>query len=390
VSAQQQVKPLRVILMLAAVGGVLFLGYRLFWEPWQETLREVASLEDDVARADHDLLQIRKQKPQLERWRQLSLPANPDEALRDYERYLADVLRESKVQVEAIRSTRGTVENRSSATGGKQAPPVYIPLTFTVRGKASKSSVADLLRRLQQTPLDHKVKTLQLERAADAPAAKKGAKKQSDDLSVNLVMEALSIQDANRVQPNLVGIDERLVMLDALIGLPRGPGALALVPWAVGPRGPGGREQLAMASPPTPRNYRDLARRDIFTGPIPPPPPKGTDVRPKGPDPKQFIYLTEIIQEGNIKEAFLKNRLYKSSRIRLRTTIGFNKFQVKDLEDQLLFEGEVMRIDARDVYFRVHNRIFDLHIGDNLADAMRQPLSKRDADSAGLKVARQP
>src|SRR5262249_30248342 len=100
-----------------------------------------------------------------------------------------------------------------------------------------------------------------------------------------------------------------------------------------------------------------------------------------------FVYLTDITLGEGRQEAFLRNRL-TNREMRLRMSAGFNTFRITDeAGERTLVRAELVRIDTRDIYFRANGSVYALHVGQNLADAMRRPLPESEVQSLQLAQA---
>jgi hypothetical protein len=376
----QRERRLAMLLGGVAVVGGLFLAYQLLLRPLQDYATTIAALDDEIAEKEKELQKARKDKQRLERWRLMSLPVHPahrnDTALasREYGKYLDDLFR-NRLLIESFTPVNAPAP---PAQAGKPRP--YTALSFNVRGKATLGNFVKLLRDFQQTPLLHKIKSLTIERVENTAALRK---KRDDVVTVAMTVEALVVTGAERRPTNLLGVDHRLLALDALTVLRRGPAAIALVPSVAGPTGLLGKQLLAANAPPD-RTYDDIAKKNIFQG-QPEADRGGGYSNPGGPiDVTRYTFLTSTNIGEKGPEAFYYIRT--SNRwTRLRESLGFNAFQVKDEDgQQVLVDGKVVRIESRDVYFRVGNDYYKIHIGQNFEQALRNRLSPAEVEALGL------
>lgn len=258
---------LRVIL----ISGAVALGLYLFWlnliQPEWRDLEKIAQVEKQIVDRQAQMRKVQAELAQLERWRKLSLPPDPHQARLDYDRYLNDLLQQAGWQVEFLTPDKVVEEKKeqSPAVRGK-AEPAFTPLTYQLRARANLTELTRLLDRFQHTPLLHRFKSLRLQRADPNNVSDPKA-----PLLINATVEALVVHGVQPRPGSLYSIDERLLRWDVLTALRRGPAGLALVPWAVAPNGPLGPTLLAPAG--VARQYGDLARKNIFIGFNPPPPP---------------------------------------------------------------------------------------------------------------------
>ena len=175
-------------------------------------------------------------------------------------------------------------------------------------------------------------------------------------------MKRLIINGVHHRPYLLPNLDRRLVVADAVAALRGRPTGLGLAVWAAGPTGPLGPHTLADAA----RNYAAIAAKNIFLGGAP---PKAQPTQEfEGPG---FVYLTDITELNHKHEAWLYHRASKQKQ-RLRDSAGFDSIRVTDQDHNTLVQGKVIRIDARDVIFKVHDKYYALHVGQNIEEAMRK------------------
>lgn len=375
-------RPQLLMLLLAgvpALAGVLYLGW-LHAFTLAAYDAQIADLDKQLSTKNQEISQITRNRD-LRRWRELSLPTDVHLAQREYNRFLHDLLH-GKVSEMSL-TPNPPVETKGQGALNKKT--LYTALTFNVRGKTTLKELAGVLEKFERTPLVHKIKSLSLERETNSD--------ENSPLRMQLAVEALIVDGAMNAPADLKGIDVRLVAVDVLSGLRRGPIGLALAPWVVGPRGPAG-QYVALATPR--RTYSDIAARNIFTGaaapkPPTPPPTEPTEVA-KEPEPEPepdetplYIYLTEINQTDAAQEAFLFNRATNRS-MRLRVTTGFDSFPIgNDPRKKTPIIGKVVRIDPRDVFFSLNEAIYGIHIGQTLSEALRRPLRQTELEQLRLR-----
>jgi hypothetical protein len=145
---------------------------------------------------------------------------------------------------------------------------------------------------------------------------------------------------------------------------------------------------LALPSKEAPRQYASLAKRNIFTGPLPPPAPEIVQkpTPPPAPDYDIREHVRLVFTDTTNQEAFLRNFVFNEREKRLRTDpkSGHATFTIRDENGKDVLKGKVLRIDQRDVYFLVGEDVFGIHIGESLAHAMRRPLSDEELKSRDL------
>jgi type II secretory pathway component GspD/PulD (secretin) len=87
-----------------------------------------------------------------------------------------------------------------------------------------------------------------------------------------------------------------------------------------------------------------------------------------------FVYLTDISRTDQTQEAFLYDR-YHNRQTRLRTDTGFDQFRLRDDKGQVFLQGKVLHINPRELIFRVHDKVYAVHVGETVAEALRKPLT---------------
>jgi hypothetical protein len=390
----QRERRLAIILSAVIVAGGIFLVYQLVLRPLGEYGTTIATLESQVEDENKQLQKIQQDKRQLERWRLMSLPIDPAHptdvglARGEYQRYLKELMYKfgelTLTPVEGSRST-STLPNKK---------PVYTPVDFNIRAKTTLPNLVQMLEEFQRTPLLHKIKSLTIDRPENVAAARR---RREDLVAVEMTIEALVVSGAERRPTNLLGVDHRLLALDALTVLEHGPAGIALVPSVLSPTGPLGARLLerhqqavtARESSSQPyeevalRNYRDIAKKNIFQG-MPMIEKEEPAFTGEEIEVTRFTYLTDITMNDFRSEAFYYIRTSKR-KTRLRVSPGFNSFQIRDdQDDQVVVSGKVVKIESRDIYFQVGNNYYDIHIGQNFAEAMRRRLPETEVKSLGL------
>jgi Flp pilus assembly protein CpaB len=88
-------------------------------------------------------------------------------------------------------------------------------------------------------------------------------------------------------------------------------------------------------------------------------------------------------------EATLRNLLVQSRELRVGPKKGFDTIHIvqKSHADgtKVVARAQVLRVDQRDVYFRAQDDVYGIHIGQNLANALRRPLTQAELDTLNLR-----
>lgn len=354
-----------VFLAIVGVGGGGFVFHQWFWQPLQEAQHKIDDLQDEVDQKDQQIRFVLQEKKRLEKYKLLSLPANPEQASSDYSTYLKDVLRSSKLSVDKLLGP--PTASFKPGAAGKKAGHLTLPFVVTARG--SVDGVIELLERLKAAPIAHRVKTLAVQ---PAEAGSKDAGK----LNINMTIEALIVNKSDSMNPFVVTTpDTRLLMLDSLAALRRAPVGLAMMPWGVSMVT---THALVPSEDQWTRDYTDIAKRNLFVGGVAIFREKKTD-SPDGEGITDLRPYVRLVQTDPLtQEAFLRNIAFAGKDIRLRPKkySGFDTFRIKN-EDKSrdVVTGKVMRVDQRDVFFQVAESVYRIHIGQSIAEAMRRAIS---------------
>jgi hypothetical protein len=360
-------RELRLLIILGVI--VLFGGggigvYQWFYKPFMEYGATIARL-DKANREKRELKEeTYKEIQNLERLRVMSLSPNAEIAESEYESYLLSTLRDKcKLEFDKRQGVISEVKGAGSGAPGAVKPGHKI-LSYDIRiPKTDLRNVVHALKLIQHTPLVQRIKSLTIERVDTT------AKNTTDKVKVQMTLESLIISRAETRLGGPLAIDQRLIALETMAVLERGPVGLGLLPWYFGPTGPFVHQYASLENPY--REYGHISLRNIFVGPVPAPRTVEKDWTP----PKANFNILEYVRLDHTdpvsKEAFFRNMVFPIRPIRVKPYAGFEKVNVKDefnTEDVLRFK--VLRIDQRDVYFQVRDEIYRIHIGQSLADAM--------------------
>lgn len=365
------------LLAIAALGAVVLAGlavmaYQFFLVPIDSRKMALRTLQDDLGKKQERIEQITTQRAKLTAWRQLSLPGDVEFARREYSKYLVNLLTSSHFAPGATVSPKAAdARTNTQQPGVRRAEPVYTRLVFDVKGQASLDNVVDLLQRFYHTSLLHKIDKLQVRKPVVV-----NNQQRSNELNVEMQIEALVLNGADKRAYLLPGVERPLLALDTIATWGGGPSGFALLPWTVGLTGPLGPRRLAGGE----REYAAIAGKNIFYGAAP------VAERKDSIDVTQFVYLTDITRNDRRAEAQLFDR-YNGRAYRLRDSVGFNAFRIRDDEGETQVQATVVRIEDSDVIFKVGEKFYSLHIGDNVQEALRRPLKAEQLKNLGLTAA---
>ena len=269
-----------VVLALLVVGAG---GYLLVYQPIADLSAEATRLENDITEMDFQLAKAAKEKKRLDVALKRSLPDSPF-ASQEYEAALARLLRDARL-------APGSYEVKFRPADGRPVPemapkkPAYsrIVVELTLR-KVTYAQLLDVLARYYELNLLQQITRFNVKRADD-PSARPAASTSSDrpDLTVTLTTEGIVLD----------GAEKRGILLPHPVGAALGGAAYAVPEPARGLK----PIQLAQVLATPQRDYGLLLLKDIFHGPLPPPPPAPTiakKVDPPKEDTSPFIRLTAL------------------------------------------------------------------------------------------------
>jgi hypothetical protein len=342
--------------VILGVGG--FTANALLLEPIWQRSRDKEALEKEIQTKRERVDQILAQRPRLERDRALSLPADVDTARREYEVYLRELLRKSGVATGSALVTAKQADAHAVPTLPNKEP-IYSRLEYTLQLHSGLDGLVKFLQSFYHAPLLHRIKTLSIRRSTTTNPG------QAAELETSLTVEALVVNGAGNRPTLLPGIEPRLLVIDTLTALRRGPSGLGLALWGAGPTGPVGPRTLAVPA----RDYLAILHKDVFMGP-------STSNRSEEVEVVRQVFLNSITDNGKGFEAGLYDR-YNNDRQRIMVSTGFDTFRVfKDGE--ALVRGKVVRIDEKDVLVQVEGKYYNMHIGQSLGEALSKPVATKE------------
>ena len=368
-----------VMLLVVVGGGVGFM--QLFWKPLEDYNTRIAAENEEIATKTVQLKNIRDSLVRLQRYQQLSLPADQDRAKREYENFLNATLIKSGFAAGTFNVVSQAADTRSSPVMAAKKP-IYTRLSFTADGKGRLESVVRFLDAFYQTPLLHQIKDLSITRSNTPNAPRPGqigppapganSQLKPNELDIHMKVEALIMAGADHRNYLLPNIDSQYLMRDTLAAMGGKPVGMGAVLWAIGPTGPRGPSVLAQPA----RNYQAILSKDIFFGPPPVVTPRSTEEL----DYTQVVMLTDITRTPHLVEATLHQR-FNNRNVRLRTTLDHSHYRLMDDKGQLVVQANVVKILDQDIILQVDDRYYKMHVGDSLADALEQPLTDKQAEA---------
>lgn len=331
------------LLGAVVLGGGVFLFYQFYLVPLGERQTRIRTATASVDEKKKRISEVMAQKEMLAEWSKLSLPSDEGFSRLKYEQHLHKLIKESGIpegNMEVKPGNSGEAYRGTTFAGKKE--PFFIPLNFTVLGRADLPQLLKLLGQFYSTPLLHRIKLVTIGRVKTGADSRPGGLAQkSTDLEIHLDVEAIIVQGAEN------------------------------------------RDEILPKEPPAPRNlaepqrdYTVMTSKNIFYGPTPPPPKLA-----EGTDPATTVQLTHIgrTEEGHVQVLLCDNSdnkiwfLYPD-----RTKDIKDIFEIKTKKGDVHVTGVVTRVEDRDVVFRVGDKQYSIHLGQTIADALRKPLSEAE------------
>lgn len=194
----------KLVMLLAVFGlfGLLFGAYQLVWQPIQDGKKKLAELRDDLGEKQEKLEKYQKDRRRLDAAKKRSLPANPEDARREYEAVLGRLLRSAGVTAPNVVPKDNPDTQRipqiEEANGRKR--PAYSRVGFEITlKKVDLPTVAKFLEGYYGLNLLQQITHFEIKRtdAEIAQAGRRGAATgDRTDLEVKLVTEAIILDGA--------------------------------------------------------------------------------------------------------------------------------------------------------------------------------------------------
>ncbi len=351
-------------LIAVLVLGVGVLGtYYWFVVPLKNYNLKIAAMKDENLKQKMMVEDFNSGKKKLAIARLKSLPATPNEASSEYVSYLHSVLGESGLKVEEVTPAQNAVDLKPVTNIPGIKTVGHKVLSFQVKSRGTMAQVVDALEDMRRTPYEHRIKSLNIDRAENSP------KDENAKLIIVMIIETLLVAKTDNKAGMPPGVDVKFMFMDGLMGHMNAPVGLGQTVATL---------VLRQSTPvETDRKYAQIASRNMFVGKLPKlpditetkwikepyvaPPPQ-----PPGPIPR-FIRLTSI--EPARQEAQYLNLFYRKDerKISAKENSGYNTFLIaSDDLNYVFFLGKVLRVDNRDVFYQVKDKVFRWHVGDTL------------------------
>jgi hypothetical protein len=351
---QRDQKTLLILIVgLVGLGFVFVFVQSWFLGPFADYNRQLAALDDELESKENQRKAIVRGQVLVKQKQALSLPASQVKASEAYDRYLVSLLTASGLSEVGVQGPPPADPKAAPATAAPQGPPkkaAHTILTYQVRAKGTLAAVVNALENLQRTPVLHRVKGMTLGRQDSSGKESAAAK-----LLVQLTVEAMIVAGVEADhRPKLEPETSKKLPTDALA-----------------------------------RDYGDVAKKNIFTGPIPPPPvaPLLDTSLLTAEEEEIPEYVRLVHAEPTTQEAYLRNLIFqmRETRIKSKPGSGYDTFRIMNEDGtKEIMRATVLRIDQRDVYFQVKEDVYSVHIGGTIAQAMKKSLTDTDLEKLEL------
>jgi hypothetical protein len=357
----------KLLFILIGVLGLCLLTagvWMWFVVPLRSYNTTIALMSLDVNGKQKELEDFTRERKKLVMARFKSLPTAENEAKIEYVNYLHSILPRAGLRVEEVTPALNAVKMKpiSNIPGIKEVG--HQMLSFQVKARGTMATLAAALNEFQQTPYEHRIKNMTIDRADTS-------KDENAKLIINLIIECLLVSKAESKPGVPPGVDARGALFDSVASHYSMPVAGLGQMFATA---------YFMQTKPveTSRRYADMTKRNIFVGLTPKieivkekveidtttPPP-----RSPGPIPR-YVRLVGI--ETTKGEAHYLNLFYKKDerKISEKENSGYNTFLIAaDDLSYTFFLGKVLKVDNRDVFFQVKDKVYRWHLGDSLESA---------------------
>jgi hypothetical protein len=359
-----------VIAATVLLGGAGWLFNEGFLKPLDQRADNQRKLEQDIEDRRKQLHQILADRPRLERYRRLSLPADLEMDRVEYEKFLVSLMSQSGFDSASSTVTPKPLDTQRTGNalpGARKAPAPFTRLGFAVQAHAKLGDLVKFLDSFYRAGFLHQVRKLSIQRTTGAFGPQQ---QRPDDLDISFDVEALVVNGAEKRGFLLPTIDGKTLAAETALGLAHAPTGLALTAWAAGPTGPMGPGVLARST----TSYADMSAKNIFTG--------AAESGPEGDvvEVTHFVYLTDITYSKGRYEAFLYDR-YNNHTTRLRSSAGFDRFRISDNNGKQMIQGKVVHLDSRFLIYQANGKYYTLHVGQNIGESLKKPMSRDEVDS---------
>lgn len=337
--------------IFAAAFGLFVIGQR-FYDGIVSRDDQLIKLKTDQSDLQAKLAHLEKARKQVDKWRTISLPGNQAVTGPMYRNFLLDLLQKHKLNVLAVpESSSGVARIISRNTTG----PIVAPMSFTTQFEGTFAQITAFLEDFYHLNLPQEIREFSV-----VPQGKGSESK----LDVHLKVDVLTMSNVPDRLFVVAPPERSLAQLETLSALMRAPttGMALAIHNGVNLYG---RSKLASEIHPQ-RVYATMQRKNIFAG---------LTLSSSGGTPGtanmavlKTVDLFGITANYITEEGMLHNRL-TGKYVKLRAEGGFNNFEIRDENDQVVLKGKVLAIKPREVVFESKGKAYLLHIGQFISDA---------------------
>jgi hypothetical protein len=347
----------RLTFLLLVAGGIFAAGFGLFvighrfYDGIVSRDDQLAKLRDEEGTLQLKMGRLQKEQKQVEKWRSISLPGNLAVTSNTYAGFLFELMQKHKLSVLAYPTAGNTrIAATKNATG-----PIVAPLSFATQFEGTFAQLAAFLEEFYRLNLPQEIREFTVMPQGKGSEAK---------LEVHLKIDVLTMSNVPDRQFVIAPPERSLAQLETIASLMRFPatGMALAIHNGVSLYG---RSKLANEVHPQ-RVYATMQRKNIFAG--------LTTTGFSGPPTAanrailKSVNLYGITANSITEEAKMFNR-WTGRDIRLRAEGGFNSFEIRDENDQVVLKGKVLAIKSREVVFESEGKAYLLHIGQFISDA---------------------
>jgi hypothetical protein len=364
----------RLMFLLLVAGGIfavgfgLFIGAHRFYEGIVSRDEALLKAKEEESNLNLKMAQLERARKQVEKWRSISLPGNAALTGPSYSSFLFDLLQKHRLTVRAL-PTGGNI-NRGSTSSRNATGPLVAPMSFTTQIEGTFQQLTAFLEDFYHYNLPQEIREFTVEPQGKGSEAK---------LDVHMKVEVLTmsnIPDRNFVVPLP---DRTLAQLETLGAMFRAPSAgIALAVHQVTQLY--NSSKLAAQTYPQ-REYGAMQKKNVFAGLT----TSAKDAALADKDILKTVQLTSITANYITEEALLRNRM-TNKYVKLRSEGGFNSFEIRDGNDQVVLKGKVLTIKPRDLVFEHDGKAYLLHIGQFVSDALRKELTAEELKTHDVEL----
>jgi len=367
----------RLPFLLIVTGAIFGGGFGLFllatnlYEGITERQEKITKLQADGLSADLRLARFLKMKRQVDSVRSTALPGNVAVATNVYKGFLRELLLKNKFEVKQFTDQANMTRTAiTPGARGQQGPTVNV-ITCTVTAEVTLEHLVNFLQDFYRFNIPHEIRGFTVVPLGKGNEAKLAVEMKVDVLSISGVPDRESVFAVPTVPVSA---------WETIAALGRAPTGLAVGLSQFAPAGLYGGAKLASLAHPH-RVYRGMLDKNVLSGLVA---RESLPSKDAGPKPDYAILkdtsLMSITANNIAEKAEL--RVWPTNKyVSLRAEGGVNAFEVKDANNKVVLKGKVLLIKPRDVVFESAGKVYIVHVGQKLDDAMKRELTSEDLKS---------